>query len=256
MSHLSSDPIPGASSSQTHYSDNFGRTFRLSLAIAEERHREFATPEHLLLALTDDPDAASVMQACDVDLDALRVAVSSSLPSLATSGHTGVPGPDARFQAIVQRAAIHVQSIGKKEISGAHVLAAMLVSIPREPITEFLSNQGVTWFDAVSYISHGLRKGEAMPALDSELAAGAAMLEVRLLNDDYTPMEFVVEVLERIFDQDRETAVRTMLWAHSSGIAACGIYPLDIATAKVAQVLEFARAHQHPLRCVTAAVRR
>ena len=88
-----------------------------------------------------------------------------------------------------------------------------------------------------------------------EPATGAAMIEVMLLNDDHTPMDFVVEVLERIFDHDRESAAKTMLLCHSHGIAACGTYPSDIATAKAAQVLEFARAHQHPLRCVTAAVR-
>jgi ATP-dependent Clp protease adapter protein ClpS len=89
-----------------------------------------------------------------------------------------------------------------------------------------------------------------------EPTTGAAMIEVMLLNDDHTPMEFVVEVLMRIFDHDRESAARTMLWVHSHGIGACGTCPLDIAAAKAAQVLEFARAHQHPLRCVTAAVRR
>jgi serine-type D-Ala-D-Ala carboxypeptidase/endopeptidase len=88
-----------------------------------------------------------------------------------------------------------------------------------------------------------------------EPATSAAMIEVLLLNDDHTPMEFVVEVLVRIFDHDRESAARTMLWVHSHGIGACGTYPSDIAAAKAAQVLEFARAHQHPLRCVTAPVR-
>jgi ATP-dependent Clp protease adapter protein ClpS len=90
----------------------------------------------------------------------------------------------------------------------------------------------------------------------SEPASDAAIMEVMLLNDDHTPMEFVVEVLERIFDHDRESAARTMLSVHNHGSATCGTYPWYIATAKAAQVLEFARAHQHPLRCITASVRR
>ena len=80
------------------------------------------------------------------------------------------------------------------------------------------------------------------------------MLDVKLLNDDDTPMEFVVEVLARFFNQDRETATRTMLHIHSHGDATCGTYPPDVARTKATQVLEFARAHGHPLACVTAAV--
>jgi serine-type D-Ala-D-Ala carboxypeptidase/endopeptidase len=95
-----------------------------------------------------------------------------------------------------------------------------------------------------------------VPEDSTEPASDDAMIEVMLLNDDQTPMEFVVEVLEGIFDHDRESTARTMLWVHNHGIGACGTYSWHIATAKTAQVLEFARAHQHPLRCVTAAVRR
>jgi ATP-dependent Clp protease adaptor protein ClpS len=76
------------------------------------------------------------------------------------------------------------------------------------------------------------------------------LAEVRLLNDDYTPMEFVVHVLERVFDKDRETATRIMLEIHNEGVGTCGIYPYDAADAKVTQVLSFAREHQHPLLCV------
>jgi hypothetical protein len=158
---------------------NLDRTFRRALTIAEEQHHELATPAHLLLALTGDPDAAPVMQACDVDLDKLRFTLSSSLSSEGTAANGAAPSPDARFRAVVRRAVVHVQSIGKnQEISGAHVLAAILVSTPAEPAAEFLSDQGMTRFDALSYISHGLRKGEVMLALDGgDPATGAAMLE-------------------------------------------------------------------------------
>lgn len=76
------------------------------------------------------------------------------------------------------------------------------------------------------------------------------MFGILLLNDDHTPMEFVVHVLERFFEKDRETATQIMLRIHSDGIAECGIYEYDLAKTKVSQVLNFARKHRHPLQCV------
>ena len=75
------------------------------------------------------------------------------------------------------------------------------------------------------------------------------LAEVRLLNDDQTTMEFVVQVLKEVFGKDRETATRIMLETHSEGFGICGIYPYDIAEAKVTGVLSFARRHGHPLQC-------
>ena len=83
----------------------------------------------------------------------------------------------------------------------------------------------------------------------SDMASGL-LSEVRLLNDDYTPMEFVIDVLERVFGRDRETATRIMLEIHHRGASTCGIYPHDVADAKVAEVFDLAREHQHPLQCV------
>jgi len=77
-----------------------------------------------------------------------------------------------------------------------------------------------------------------------------AMYKVLLLNDDYTPMEFVVHVLERFFNKDREAATRIMLHVHHHGIGECGVYTYEVAETKVAQVMDFARKHQHPLQCV------
>lgn len=74
--------------------------------------------------------------------------------------------------------------------------------------------------------------------------------KVVLLNDDYTTMEFVIEVLETIFGMNRERATQIMLKVHQEGSAVCGVYPRDIAETKVAQVAAFARQHEHPLRCV------
>jgi ATP-dependent Clp protease adaptor protein ClpS len=73
---------------------------------------------------------------------------------------------------------------------------------------------------------------------------------VLLLNDDYTPMEFVVVVLERFFNKDSESALRITVHVHQNGIGECGIYTYEVAETKVTQVMDFARKHQHPLQCV------
>ena len=76
-----------------------------------------------------------------------------------------------------------------------------------------------------------------------------AMYKVLMLNDDYTPMEFVVHVLERFFQKNREEATRIMLHVHRRGVGVCGVFTYEVAETKVAQVIETARRHQHPLQC-------
>ncbi|MFN4311090.1 MAG: ATP-dependent Clp protease adapter ClpS [Ferrovibrio sp.] len=75
------------------------------------------------------------------------------------------------------------------------------------------------------------------------------MYKVLLLNDDYTPMEFVVHVLERFFNKAREEATRIMLHVHQKGVGICGVFTYEVAETKVTQVIDFARQHQHPLQC-------
>lgn len=77
-----------------------------------------------------------------------------------------------------------------------------------------------------------------------------SMYKILLLNDDFTPMEFVIEVLKNFFSMNQEQATRIMLEVHMEGVGVCGIYPSDIASTKVSQVIEFARKNQHPLRCI------
>ncbi len=91
---------------------------------------------------------------------------------------------------------------------------------------------------------HGLAVEKARPELKPP-----RMYKVVLLNDDYTPMEFVVLVLEHFFGMDRERATQVMLHVHTRGKGVCGVYTRDIAETKVAQVNAFARNHQHPLLC-------
>ncbi len=91
---------------------------------------------------------------------------------------------------------------------------------------------------------HGLAVEEARPRLKKP-----PLYRVVLLNDDYTPMEFVVEVLQKIFSMDRSTATRVMLEVHTKGKGICGVYTFEIAETKVAQVTGLAQQHQHPLLC-------
>ncbi|WP_219821746.1 MULTISPECIES: ATP-dependent Clp protease adapter ClpS [Sneathiella] len=76
-----------------------------------------------------------------------------------------------------------------------------------------------------------------------------SMWRVLLLNDDYTPMEFVVFVLQRFFGMDEQTAAQVMLHVHHKGVGNCGVFPYEVAETKVAQVIDFARENQHPLQC-------
>ena len=77
-----------------------------------------------------------------------------------------------------------------------------------------------------------------------------SLYRVLLLNDDYTPMEFVVYVLEKYFNKSREDATRIMLHVHQHGVGECGVFTYEVAETKVSQVMDFARQHQHPLQCV------
>ena len=77
-----------------------------------------------------------------------------------------------------------------------------------------------------------------------------SLYKVLLLNDDYTPMEFVVHVLERFFNKGRQEATRIMLHVHHKGVGVCGVYTFEVAETKVTQVMDFSRKHQHPLQCV------
>jgi len=76
-----------------------------------------------------------------------------------------------------------------------------------------------------------------------------SMYKVLMLNDDYTPMEFVVHILERFFNKTRQEATRIMLHVHRRGVGICGVYTYEVAETKVTQVMDFARQHQHPLQC-------
>ena len=143
------------------FAQNLDRTLHNALAHASERRHEYATLEHLLLALIDDEDGAQVMAACGVDLAELGEVVKQYLDqeyqSLKTDEDAD-PQPTAGFQRVIQRAILHVQSSGKDTVTGANVLVA-LFSERDSYAVYFLQQQDMSRLDAVSYISHGIGKG-------------------------------------------------------------------------------------------------
>src|SRR3569833_2232605 len=149
------------------FSQSLEQSLHRALAIANERHHQYATLEHLLLSLIDDSDAAAVMRACSVDLDKLRTSLVNYLETefenLVTDGADDAK-PTAGFQRVIQRAVLHVQSSGREEVTGANVLVA-LVSERERYAVYFLQQQDMSRLDAVSFISHG--DGKAGPPTEA-----------------------------------------------------------------------------------------
>ncbi|MEE7460276.1 ATP-dependent Clp protease ATP-binding subunit ClpA [Methylobacterium fujisawaense] len=142
------------------FSRSLEQALHRALALAGERRHEYATLEHLLLALVDDQDAAAVMRACNVEIDTLKRSlvdyVDTELSNLTGDGRQDAK-PTAGFQRVIQRAVIHVQSSGREEVTGANVLVAIFAE--REShAAYFLQEQDMTRYDAVNYISHGIAK--------------------------------------------------------------------------------------------------
>ena len=158
------------------FSTSLEQAIHSALALANSRSHEFATLEHLLLALIDEPDAAKVLKACNVDTDELRATlvefVDEDLSNLETDIEGSEAVPTAAFQRVIQRAAIHVQSSGRTEVTGANVLVAIFAE--RESnAAYFLQEQDMTRYDAVNFIAHGVAKnpayGESRPVTGAEI---------------------------------------------------------------------------------------
>jgi ATP-dependent Clp protease ATP-binding subunit ClpA len=135
-----------------------------AIKLASDRHHEYATLEHLLLALMDDPDASQVMKACNVDMDVLRKSVQKYIEEdLATlvMDESEEAKPTTGFQRVVQRAVLHVQNSGRDEVTGANVLVALFTERESHAVY-FLQEQNMNRLDAVSYISHGIAKRPGM----------------------------------------------------------------------------------------------
>ena len=135
-----------------------------AIGFANARRHELATLEHLLLALVDEPDATRVMRACSVDLGELRTSltrfIDSELDTLVFDSDDSEAAPSTGFQRVIQRAAIHVQSSGRSEVTGANVLVAIF-NERESHAAFFLQEQDMTRYDAVNYLSHGVAKDPA-----------------------------------------------------------------------------------------------
>jgi len=175
-------------------SPNLEQTLHRALACANERHHDFATLEHLLMALTEDQDAVAVMRACDIDIERLRRELIDYIDNQLTGIVGGLDNeakPTAGFQRVLQRAAIHVQSSGREEVTGANLLVA-LFSERESHAVYFLQEQEVTRLDVVNYISHGIAKSAgrtetrrvrgADPEVGEGAKTGAEALETYCVN--------------------------------------------------------------------------
>ena len=161
-------------------SRNLERTLHRALALANQRRHEYATLEHLLLALTDDSEAVAVLRAANVDLGQLRADLvkhlDNELTGLVVDSYDEEAKPTAGFQRVLQRAVIHVQSAGREEVTGANVLVS-LFSERESYAVFFLQGQNMTRFDAVNYISHGITKSEGGDQAEAERDDGEEKTE-------------------------------------------------------------------------------
>ncbi|AHA28302.1 ATP-dependent Clp protease ATP-binding subunit ClpA [Candidatus Liberibacter americanus] len=162
------------------FSENLEKVFHQALVLANEKRHEYATLEHLLLSLTDDLDAVAVMIACNVDINVLKKALTHHIDNdfsnvLKDNSNTECK-PTASFQRVVQRAVVHVQSIGKNMVTGANIIVA-LFSEPDSHAAYFLQAQDMTRYDAVNFISHGIGKKRDFSNFKSSINMNKSGLE-------------------------------------------------------------------------------
>jgi ATP-dependent Clp protease adapter protein ClpS len=219
---------------------------------AREKRHEFIAVEHLLLALLDNPSASDVLRACGANMDVLRrnltQHVAEHTPRV-EAGREVDTQPTLGFQRVLQRAILHVQSAGRKEVTGANVLVAVFEEKDSHAVY-FLQEQAVTRLDIIAHLSHGVTKAPTEISETSE-AVDASDVQVVIYNDDYTPMEFLARVLQKFFAMSREDAAETMLEIYRDGKAVCGLYSRQDGEALVRQVIAYAAESGHPVHCAT-----
>jgi ATP-dependent Clp protease adapter protein ClpS len=226
-------------------SETLKHSLQRAASTARARGRAHPNLEDLLIALIDDEDASPVLLACGIDLARLRSDVEAASAADETAGNPsrGAPAPPG-LGHVLQLAFNEAHLSERQVVTGAD----MLVELFAEPVGRFLQAQGATRYDALLYLSHGIAKGATA---DVEADGGEApWLEVVLLNDPYTPAEFVVSVLETVFQMSRERATGIVFATHARQRGSCGIFRRTEAAAFSARIQSLAAARQHPLRCV------
>lgn len=213
-------------------SETFKHSLQRATLAARAKGRAHPGPQDLLMALIEDEDAAPVMQACGIDLERLLRDVA------------GASEPTTGLGLLLQRAFNEAQLSERTVVTGADMLVELFV----DPAGRFLSAQGATRYDALVYLSHGIAKGAA-PDIEADHGE-TSRLEVVLLNDPYTPSEFVTFVLEDVLGVSRERAIAIVFATHARKRGSCGIFPRTEAVAFRDRIQSLAAARQHPLRCV------
>ena len=229
--------------------------------LGDERWLNCPTPEHLLLSILGDIVVVATLRGCrasEVTLaEALRVDITAEpghagRPAFALSSFWARPRPrtDPVVERVLTRCLIRARGSGKDLVKSAQVLLS-LIDEPDCTAAKLLRTHGVTRYDALNYVSHRIVKG-VDASVPPKPASPWVLCGVILHNDDYTPMEFVVHVLETVFDKSRDDAVRLMHSVHESGSAECGVFAYEAALAKVKATTDLGRTHEHALRCVLA----
>ncbi|HEY8881663.1 MAG TPA: ATP-dependent Clp protease adaptor ClpS [Roseateles sp.] len=260
-------------------SADLAASLRLCFVEARALRYPLVSLEQLLVALLHNPRAAQALRACSVDIDRLHVdltAVMLSNSAASAEAKPTEPKASPEVERALERAIVLVQSTrGRVGMAGRFGRAAwqavarglaflnmpfrgavngadMLVAVFAEkdsPAVQALQHHGATRLDLTRYLAHGISKRDPAepPALQGQANSDA---NVVLFNDDFTPMEFVVKVLQEHFALDLESAARVMLKVHREGCAVCGRFAADVAVAKVERVRAAAREEEHPLHCV------
>jgi len=141
----------------------------------------------------------------------------------------------------LHKAGRYVERVGRPLVTTVDALVELL----SDAVGTVFEKQGLTRYGAICFLSHGSMTNPTPP-----IPSGTAMVEIAIVNDPYTPMEFVVWVLEQVFGLDREGAIKIMLATHHEGACRCGVFPPAEAERLVAKIIDLAWEHKHPLRCV------
>lgn len=246
---------------------------------ARKQRYETVTPEQLLLALLDNPRTAAVLRGCAVDIETMRASLAATVrDSTPVAPGTGSVESAAspEFQRVLQRAISRVmalrkspgrrrnpsqppswapavlrESAGPLAVDGAELLVALMEE-PAGAAVDELQRRGVTRLAVKSLIAHGKADADAVPSPQAD-AADTTTMALVLENDDFTPMEFVVEMLREHLGLPLEAAVRIMLQVHQEGSAVAGHFPMDVANEKAERLRAAASQAGHPFRCFVEA---
>ena len=243
---------------------------------ARNRRYESISVEQLLLALLDDPRVVGVLRGCSIDVSTLRGNLQEVVQqdTLVVEGtRTVEPDASLAFQRVLQRAIAHVMAIARPTgvLGQAGAEATMAAAVRRRTArraadgsdalvailderesraAEVLRSHGATRLAVTRMIAHGTPAAESNAA-DEAQPRGQGEVAVVVENDDFTPMEFVVSMLQNHLGLDPAAATRAMLAIHEEGRTVCGRFPAEVATAKVQEIRTAASAAGYPLKCVT-----